>query len=91
LREKYGLTEEMVSLKPIPIINIPGYGNMAAQAVCDKLGIQSQNDREKLATAKEETYKLGFYEGVMCGDAVGKYNGMKVIDAKALVREEMFK
>lgn len=37
LREKYGISEEMVSLKPIPIIDIPGYGNMAAKVVCEKL------------------------------------------------------
>jgi GTP-binding protein EngB required for normal cell division len=30
LREKYGITAEMVSFKPVPIIDIPGYGNMAA-------------------------------------------------------------
>jgi leucyl-tRNA synthetase len=44
-----------------------------------------------LAKAKEETYTKGFYEGIMCGEAVGKYQGMKVIDAKTLVREELIK
>lgn len=36
--------------------------------------------------AKEEVYKIGFYEGKML---IGKYKGMKVCDAKPLVRKDM--
>ena len=37
LREKYNITEEMVlPFEPIPIINIPGLGDMAAKTVCEK-------------------------------------------------------
>ena len=46
------------------IIEIPGYGRLAAQKACEDLGVQSQNDRVKIAEAKDLVYLKGFYEGV---------------------------
>jgi len=48
----------------IAIIDIPGYGDLAAKTVCEELKIQSQNDREKLTEAKDRVYLKGFYDGV---------------------------
>ena len=70
----------------VEIIEIPGYGKSAAVRVCEEKGIQSQNDRDKLAEAKEEVYLKGFYEGIML---VGSQAGSKVCDAKDIVRKEM--
>lgn len=53
-----------LSVCQVPIIEIPGYGTLSAPLLCDELKIQSQNDREKLAEAKEKVYLKGFYEGV---------------------------
>lgn len=64
-REKYGILDEMVlPFDPIPVLEIPEFGQMAAVTLYDQLKIQSQNDKEKLQEAKEMVYLKGFYDGV---------------------------
>eukprot|EP00771_Trimastix_marina_P000333 gnl/Trimastix_PCT/1353.p1 GENE.gnl/Trimastix_PCT/1353~~gnl/Trimastix_PCT/1353.p1 ORF type:complete len:939 (+),score=369.15 gnl/Trimastix_PCT/1353:128-2944(+) len=87
LREKFHVDASWVeTLEIIPIIEIPGFGDVSAKLVCEQLKVQSQNDRVKLTQAKEQVYKAGFYEGTLI---VGPYAGQKVQQVKVIIRDEM--
>eukprot|EP00794_Sanderia_malayensis_P007562 gene7562-8400_t len=85
LRKKYNITDEMVlPFEPIPIIDVPGMGNLCAVTVCDQFKVKSQNDKDQLQQAKELAYKKGFYEGTIC---IGHFKGRKVQDVKKDVQK----
>uniref|UniRef100_A0A671EI05 Leucine--tRNA ligase, cytoplasmic n=1 Tax=Rhinolophus ferrumequinum TaxID=59479 RepID=A0A671EI05_RHIFE len=87
LRAKYGIRDDMVlPFEPVPVIEIPDFGNLSAVTLCEELKVQSQNDREKLAEAKEKLYLKGFYDGVMLVDG---FKGQKVQDVKKTIQKKM--
>ena len=89
-REFLGVKKEwVVPFDLIPIIDVEIDGEirtMAAQYMCEKLGVQSINDRVKLAEAHDTCYKLGFDKGVM---STGPFTGQPVKKAKVEFRNVM--
>jgi len=86
-RKKFGIEDHMVlPYEPIPIIDVPELGNLAAVTACDQFKVNSQNDSKQLCDAKELTYKKGFYDGIML---VEEFKGQKVQDVKQIVRAKM--
>eukprot|EP00439_Symbiodinium_sp_Y106_P055719 s1124_g7.t1 len=89
-REFFGVKKDwVVPFDLIPIIDVEIDGevrSMAAQYMCEKLGVQSINDRVKLAEAHDTCYKLGFDKGVM---STGPFKGQPVKKAKVEFRNVM--
>jgi leucyl-tRNA synthetase len=55
--EKYGLAAEHVrQIRPIPIIDIPGWGDLAAPRIAEQLGLTSQSD-PRLEQTTQTLYK----------------------------------
>ncbi|KAI3878322.1 hypothetical protein MKX03_021782 [Papaver bracteatum] len=80
--------EWILPFEVVPIINIPEFGDKSAERVCMDLKIKSHNEKEKLAEAKRLAYLKGFTEGTMLA---GEFAGMRVQDAKPLIREKLLK
>ncbi|HYM39375.1 MAG TPA: leucine--tRNA ligase [Thermoplasmata archaeon] len=89
LLDRYGLDKERIrAIQPVPIIKTPGFGALPAKEVVERMGIRRQRETEKLAAAKAEVYKSGFYQGVM-NENCGSYAGMRVEIAKEEIRNEL--
>jgi leucyl-tRNA synthetase len=91
-RAHFGVKDEWIlpfELIPICDVEIDGeVRTMAAEYMCEKLGVQSQNDKEKLTEAHDTCYKLGFDRGIM---SAGGSKGKPVKEAKFLIRADMVK
>jgi len=69
---------------PIPLIEVPGMGNLCAQFAVEELKIQGHKDTVKLEQAKDKCYQEGFTKGIML---VGIAAGQRVEIAKPIVRK----
>ncbi len=82
------LVESNTDIEPIQIIDVKAYKNNPAKEECEKLGIKSQTEAEKLDQATEEVYKKEFHTGVLNKNC-GKYQGIKVSEIKDTVKDEL--
>jgi leucyl-tRNA synthetase len=87
LRE-YGIKpEEIEAVKPISLIEVPGYSEIPAADVVKKMNIQEQTD-PKLEDATKEVYRHEFHNGKMKNNT-GKYYGLPVAQAKDKVKQDL--
>ncbi len=84
--DKIDVSKMVSSFQIVPIIEVPGFGNLAAVKACNDLKIKSPKERILLDEAKELVYTKGFYEGKMI---VGEHKGMLVKEAKPLIRQKL--
>ncbi|MCL1904858.1 MAG: leucine--tRNA ligase [Methanomassiliicoccaceae archaeon] len=88
ITKEYKLTKEQIdSAVPISIISMEGYGDFPAKDIIEKMGIERSGD-PRLDEAKKQVYKDGYHTGRM-KDACGKFAGLRVEEAKDLMKEQM--
>jgi len=88
--DRYGLDfGEIGKIRPVPIIDVPGWGDLSALRISEKMKFRDQKD-PRLEEATHTIYREGFHKGVMNRNC-GPYKGMKVSDAKDRVKEDLIK
>ena len=87
LRQKWGITEEMI-LEPVHIIKLEGFSDLPAKDMVEKLKINNPKEKDKLQKAKEEVYTQGFYKGIL---DIGEYKGEPIRVAKDKVKALLIK
>jgi leucyl-tRNA synthetase len=83
-RDRY---ETALTIEPITIIEIKGYGTVPAKEICERMGIRDQND-ERLEEATEKIYKEEHAKGRM-KEEIPEFGGMSVNLAREEVRRRM--
>ncbi len=87
--QEFGVTKEQImSLKPISLIEIEGYGEYPAVEAIENEGIEDQND-PRIKEITKQIYKKEFHLG-KCKPIMGKkYAGKIVKDVKEEITEEL--
>jgi leucyl-tRNA synthetase len=86
--DRFGLRPtEMAKLKPISLIELPGWGESPAVDIVEKKGITDQND-PRLEKATKEVYSREFHNGRLRRNT-GQYASLSVERAKDAVKEDM--
>ncbi len=84
----FGIPPQTIdSVKPIGMIEVPGYSEIPAADAVRKMKIQEQTD-PKLEDATKEVYRHEFHNGRMRRNT-GKYYGASVAEAKDRVKKDL--
>ncbi|KAK4523936.1 hypothetical protein GAYE_SCF00G1834 [Galdieria yellowstonensis] len=87
LREKFHLKNEWIfPFEPVPVVDVPTFGDLSAKVACEKFHVRSQNDVDALKKAKDLVYLKGFYEGKL---VKGPYAGQLVQEAKNKIKNDL--
>ncbi len=92
--KKYNLdSKEIKAIKPIAVLDTPGYGGIPSAKFLKKYNVKSQNEREKLEKIKEELYKLSYYSAKfnhLYKNVFSKnLEGVSVEKGKDLIKKEL--
>ncbi|WP_457754078.1 leucine--tRNA ligase [Thermococcus sp.] len=86
---KYDIDPRIVeNIIYISLIELEGYGEFPAVEEAEKLGVKSQEDKEKLEQATKTIYKAEYHKGIF---KIEPYKGIPVSRVKDLVAEDMKK
>ncbi|MFW9855344.1 MAG: leucine--tRNA ligase [Candidatus Thorarchaeota archaeon] len=81
LEREYGISkQDILSIHPISLISIDGYGEFPAGEIIERMGISDQNDPQ-VEKATKEIYRVEFHTGI-CKEITGKYGGRMVKELK---------
>jgi leucyl-tRNA synthetase len=83
------LKNEVVAIRPISLISIPGAGEFPAREIVEEMKIGDQSD-PKVEDATNAIYKKEFHLGVLNRNT-GEYEGKRVSEAKPLIIEKLKK
>ncbi|MFW9948838.1 MAG: leucine--tRNA ligase [Candidatus Thorarchaeota archaeon] len=75
-------------IKPIKIINMHGFTDFPAKIYCERYGVKTQLDEEKLDKATSENYKDEYYNGILNNNC-DKYEGLRVDKAVTEVIKDL--
>ncbi len=81
LRKDASWKDAVEKIAMIPVIAVPGYGDVPSKEIVERMKIANLKEKGKLDKATAELYKKEFYEGTMLA-VNGEYAGLKASDAK---------
>jgi len=87
--EQYSLDMNKIkAIRPIQIIELKNTKSFPAKDFCEKYGVESQLDKDKLDNATAELYKSEFYNGIL-NEKCGRYSNKPVNDAVKEVVQDL--